>query len=303
MPRLHCPTCSGTMPGHLQVCRSCAAGTLRDLADVPSLTMELDRALARQNVFGDRAGGRSAETALPWDQRAREARHVLRSALSGWTHYLADGIRPMAGPICRARCEHQTCTYISLGRPPRRDATPGAMAVWLLRHQRQLLGRATADEAVDEIREAVRLARRAIDRPPSLWYAGPCGVGGCDADLYARHGSAIIRCRACYATHDTAARETWLLRQATHHLGTATEIARALTGFGYEVTPARIWQWAHRGRLAARGRGRRGPLYRVGDVLDLLTGAEPLAVLGPACAKDCKHPTCKLLRTRPRKAA
>ncbi|MFF3671705.1 hypothetical protein [Microtetraspora malaysiensis] len=295
MPQLNCPTCSGTMPAHLKVCRACAAGTLRDLADVPSLTVELDCAIARQTVFGDRAGGRSAETALPWDQRAREARHVLGSALFEWTRYLAGGVHPMAGPICRARCEHQTCVYISLGRPPRRDAALGAMAVWLLRHQRQLLGRAAADEAVDEIREAVRLARRTIDRPPSLWYAGPCGVDGCDADLYARHGVRTIRCRQCYATHDTAAREAWLLAQAADHLGTASGISRALHAFHPDLTPSVIRSYAHRGRLIRKGRDQLGqPTYRIGDVLDLLAGHTRL--LGPACT-SCRHSTCREIRT------
>lgn len=179
------PTCTRQMPGNLHACRACTSGLLRDLADVPSLAHHLDLAETGQTALGDRAGGKASETALEWDDRARTASDVLRSALVGWVRVLQQGVKPSRGPICRM-CDHRSCTYLSLGRGPA-DTMP-AMAVWLLRHKAQLLGRRTAPEAVDELRDAVRQARRAIDIPPGYWYAGPCGVDGCDADLYARHG-------------------------------------------------------------------------------------------------------------------
>ncbi|WP_433415058.1 hypothetical protein ACQP1V_36325 [Microtetraspora malaysiensis] len=257
------------MPGHLRVCRSCTAGVLRDLSDVPSLDRHLELALTRQTHMGDGAGGRTAETSTPWDERAREAEQVLRSTLTGWTRVLTDSVQPYRGPICRTSCGHRSCVYLSLGRIPA-DTLP-AMAVWLMRHHAQLLGRASADEAVDEIRAAVRQARRAIDRPPGVWYAGPCGVEGCQADLYARHGARTVHCRTCAAIHDAAAREAWLMEQAADHLGTATEIARAVQGWHPGLTPSTIRGYAHRGRIVSRGADGLGrPLYRIGDVLDLL---------------------------------
>lgn len=261
------PTCTRTMPGHLHVCRACSAQLLRDLADIPSLAHHLDLALTRQARLGDHDGSRPTETALPYDPRARTAIQALRSALVGWYRTLAaDQLR--AGPICSA-CDHPTCTWIHRARTPA-DTLPG-VARWLLRQRAALLGHHALVEAVDELGAAVRQARRAIDRPAATWYAGPCSVDGCTADLYARHGAPVIRCRECGATHSAPQREDWLMKQVADQLGTATEIARALNAFQENLTPAMVRGYAHRGRIVAHGVDALGrPLYRVGDVLDLL---------------------------------
>ncbi|MFF4417502.1 hypothetical protein ACFYY8_33675 [Streptosporangium sp. NPDC001559] len=274
------PTCTRTMPGNLTVCRACSTGLLRDLTDVPSLDLHLDLALTRQAKLGTSGGRAEASdeidpevgltlrrTPLPWDQRAREARDVLRSALVGWVRVLlADDERP--GPTCQA-CDHPSCVWIAASRTPT-DTLP-ALARWLIQQRRALLAHPAVEEAVDELADAVRQARRAIDRPAATWYAGPCGVRDCTADLYARHGVRTIRCHTCRAAHDAAAREEWLLDQVADVLGTAAEIARALHGFHDRLTPAMIRGYAHRGRITAKGENELGrPLYRVGDVLDLV---------------------------------
>ncbi|MER7126766.1 hypothetical protein [Micrococcus luteus] len=306
------PTCTRTMPGHLTVCRACSAGLLRDLADVPSLDVHLDITLTRQAVLG--TGGGQAEapdeidpeigltlrrTPLPWDQRAREARDVLRSALVGWVRVLlADEDRP--GPAC-PQCEHPSCLWIDASRTPA-DTLP-ALARWLIRQRRALLAHPAVKEAVDELADAVRQARRAIDRPPASWYAGPCGVGDCTADLYARHGSRTIRCPRCHATHDTPAREAWLMRQVREQRETAAGIARALNGFHPGVTPEMIRGHAHRLRLFHFGVDALDrPLYLIGDVRDLLDGLPPRALSGPACTA-CRHPTCRAVRSSYAQAA
>ncbi|MEU8104391.1 hypothetical protein AB0C18_11790 [Nonomuraea muscovyensis] len=61
------------------------------------------------------------------------------------------------------------------------------------------------------------------------------------------------------------------MEQVADQLGTATEIARALHGLCANPTPAMIRGYAHRGHMVNRGHDKTGrPLYRVGDVLDLL---------------------------------
>ncbi|MEV7006836.1 hypothetical protein [Streptosporangium sp. NPDC051022] len=264
------PHCTRVMPGHATVCRACSSGLLRDLADVPSLDLHLDITLTRQARLGTRGAGGQDDGALPWDQRAREARDVLRSALVGWVRVLlADEERP--GPAC-PRCEHASCLWIAAAHAPA-DTLP-ALARWLIRQRRALLAHPAVEEAVDELVAAVRQARRAIDRPAGTWYAGPCGVEDCTADLYARHGARTIRCHTCQATHDADDRETWLLDQVADVLGTAAEIARALSGFTPGLTSAKVRGLAHRGRILARGETELGrPLYRVGDVLDIVSAS------------------------------
>lgn len=291
---LPCPTpsCSRTRPGHHNVCRACALDLLRALADIPSLEHHLELARSRQVRFGDQDGSRSSETALNWDPRASDAIAALRSALVGWYRLLAVD-EPRPGPICRA-CSHPSCRWIHRTRPP--ADTLGAIAVWLHRQHRAFLAHEAVAEAVDEIDGAVRRARRTIDRPPATWYAGPCSLDGCTADLYARHGEDVIKCRSCGGTHSAMLREQWLMRQVADQLGTATEIARALAGFHPGLTPDMLRGYAGRLRLFPFGVDDLGrPLYLFGDVRDLLDGEPPRALVGPACP-SCRHLSCKAVR-------
>lgn len=300
------PACARTMPGHLRVCRACTTDLLRDLRDVPSLDRHLEEAAARQTRLstgggsarvpeppapGDEIGLTIRKAPLPFDERARDAQHALRTVLVGWVRVLQHGVRPLAGPACRD-CEHRSCIYISLGRGP--ADTPANMAVWLIRHRAQLLGRHTAPEAVDGIREAIRNARRTIDRPADRIYAGPCGQ--CGRDLLARPGARTIVCRPCSLEYDIAPRLEWMRRQVETTQGTATWVATAATSLGYDATPAVVRGLAQRLRLFAHGVDQLGrPLYRVGHVLDLLDGDEGERLAGPACAA-CHHATCRRVR-------
>jgi hypothetical protein len=97
-----------------------------------------------------------------------------------------------------------------------------------------------------------------------------------------------VRCRDCRTVYDVAERREWLLHSAEDVLATAPVISRALTRMGSEVMPDRIRQWASVSgggrRLVRRGRDRSGvPLYRLGDVMDLLAAeARRQAELGAA---------------------
>lgn len=272
---LNCPTpnCDRVMPGHLRVCRACSADLLRDLADVPSLDTHLEIAIARQSRMGDRdAGARSTETALPWDQRAREAANILRSALVGWHRVLAEDAQAVQGPICPS-CEHPSCEWIDLGRTPADTLT--SLARRLLRHRTRLLAHQAAAEAVDELTDAVHQARLIIDRPADKIYAGPCNQ--CERDLYARPGSPVVDCGPCKLRYDVQVRREWMLTHAEEMIGTSVWVANVATGLGFKVSPSTVRMWAKRGRLGVRTYApslnadrEPHPLYRVGDVIDLV---------------------------------
>jgi hypothetical protein len=98
--------------------------------------------------------------------------------------------------------------------------------------------------------------------------------------LYARLDAAHVVCRD--VAHEEALswpvgeRRAWLLKSAEDVLATTTEISRALTRYQQPVTPSAIRGYVGRKRLGARGSravaGRKDPvpLYRLGDVLDIL---------------------------------
>ena len=269
------PTCDRVMPGNHRVCRACSAHLLRDLADIPSLGINLEISYARQSRIGDRSASRRKETPIPWVQEAREAGDVLKSALVGWHRTLAQGAPLVSGPLCPTDdCQHPSCEWAHLRRTPPADTLTG-LSRWLLRHRARLLRHPAVEEAVDEICDAVAQARGVVDRPADRIYAGPCDQ--CDRDLYAQLGSSIVAC-ACGAIYGVGVRRDWMLGEVREMLGTAAWVALAATALGYQVASATIREWKRRGRITPRSYAppvnpgaEPHPLYRVGDIIDRVT--------------------------------
>ncbi|MEU8196357.1 hypothetical protein AB0C10_21475 [Microbispora amethystogenes] len=277
--------CGRPITDNAVVCRSCGAALHQELVDVASggLADELDTSLARQARIGGN-GPRSSEAPLGYGEAASSAIWVLRTTMIAWILILAEGGDHLPPEVL--------------------DEHPPALAQWLAAHTEDVRRHPSAADAVEELITAVQQARDAIDRPAERVYCGPCGAKTddgtrCMIDLYARQDAGTIQCR-CGMIWGVRQRRDWLMAEAEQATGTATEISRAVTGLGREVTPERIWKWASRGRLAVRGRDARGrPLYQVGDVIDLLDADMMSVPYGPACL-DCAHRTCRLIRTRPR---
>lgn len=251
------------------VCGACAGQLERDLGDVPALVEDLDVALSRQAVFGDRAGGKSAEKPLPIDPRASEVGWVLRNTLSTWIRVLVEeGHAQAHSSGAETSGWSSGCDGLGAGSQP---LTAAFMARWLLGHVEAIRHHQAGGEAADEIRSAIAHVRRVIDRPAQRWYAGACN---CGTDLYVRPGATVIACRDCGTEHDVAKRRTELLDALEDRLATTVEISRAVRTIGQiEVTPSAIRGYAFRGRLEAKTVDRQGrPLYRMGDVLDLMAG-------------------------------
>lgn len=251
---------------------------------MPGLAAELELAVTRQTRLGGATGGsRATERPLPFSQDASRVRSTATHTFLAWLLDAAARrrrrIAPL-GPTCRD-CTHPSCE--------RRRGNLAGMALCLVDHLPWLLVRADAGQAVDELTYAVALIRRAIDRPADRVYVGTCLAPlpdrkHCTTDLYAHRGADTITCPACTVEYDVSARRSWLLDQAENQLATAPEIARAVTALGQPIKVERIRQWAHRGRLIphtfdeldsdATGATRIRPLYRVGDVLDLIAAQE-----------------------------
>jgi hypothetical protein len=101
----------------------------------------------------------------------------------------------------------------------------------------------------------------------------------CPALLYAEPDNPFVRCKVCGTTHTVAERRADLLSEAEDREATVETITRIITTLGDRdvrsaKVSARIRQWAIRGKIESHGLrvvdGRPRPVYRVGDVLDLL---------------------------------
>ncbi|MFC6885310.1 MULTISPECIES: hypothetical protein [Actinomadura] len=279
------PRCACGQPARdATFCASCAYRLDEAIAQISvhhGLAWDLELATTRQARLGDRGGPRSAQVPLPYDERAGDAATTLHRALARWAAVIARETtgprRPgLPGPVCgrRARCAHPSCRMIRASRPPEPPpVTLTGLATWLRPRVGWLRHHAAGQQAYDEILAAVAAARRVVDRPAERLYAGPCD--DCGEDLYARPGAAAVPCPGCHAVYEVEARRAWLLRAAEDVLASATDISRAITRLGQPVTPEAIRGYAHRGLLLPRTHrttgGRTVPLYRLGDVVDVLT--------------------------------
>jgi len=180
----------------------------------------------------------------------------------------------MEGPLCRAGygCRHQSCAVI---RGRRVDHPAARAAQFLLTQLDWIRKHGDAAAYVDELSAAAALLARCVDRPPTAAYAGPCWVkledGRCDFELYAPEGASTVKCGGCGTVHDMDARRRWLRGEAEDALAIAATLAAGLSSLDMPVTSSAIRNLAARGRIVAHGHDPHGrPLYRVGDVVDVL---------------------------------
>lgn len=223
---------------------------------MPGLAAELNVTITKQDRIGDRSPGGQVEPPLPFNVGASEVGWVLRNTLYAWVRVTAmHRLTPM----------------------PTGSDSIGQLAVSLRPRINWLRHYEHGPDAVVEIVQAAQTVRRVIDRPPALWYAGPCNttVGNttCMSELYAHAGAVRVICRECRSVYDLAARREWLLSQVEDQLMHSIAIAALAQHLGVKVADSTIRGYAAKGRIVAHARDvRNRPLYRIGDVLEIVLG-------------------------------
>lgn len=259
-PTTSCTDCGRPVADNAYICQRCTERLEYAISEAPAYAAELETTRLRQSRTGSAGVGvlsRSYEKPLPWDEHAAETANHLRAILVSWARLISED------------------RGVDLPSAPH-------LATWLLGHVEWLRHQSFADDVLDEITTAVASARHAVDLRPELAYAGPCraevevedGVHACcTADLYVPTGQAAVRCKECSAEHDVASRQRWLLDAVQDQLAHAGMLSSAVSRLGQSVTSSMIRNYAARGRIVAHGLDLKGrPLYRVGDLLDLLAG-------------------------------
>lgn len=236
------------------LCSSCTTQLWNTLDAIPDLVVDLDLTRTRQRSYSTSAGIAAGDS-LPWHEAASRSLGDLRR------------ITDRAVDRCIG-AQIRSTERVETGPRPASRALDD-VARWLQVRVDAIATRPWAPQVRDLI-AAHEHALDVIDRPPEHTYAGPCQV--CGADLNTLPDSPTVRCQVCGTVEDVARRRSFLLEVVNDHLATATEIARALTSLAMPVTSERIRQWKHRDRLQARAHDHRTghPLYRIGDVIDLL---------------------------------
>lgn len=276
----HCgaPTSDRLCPTHrdelVTALRSIATGgTDRKGVEIQGLWGDLQDVVCGRVSLGDGASVASTETEarLPVNVTASSLASALDNTIITWHNVIAEDNPHL----------------------PRTATTTAQAAAWLADLPTLVSTHEAAREIHDEITAVVREVERMVDRRPDRLYLGTCGAwldehdhdarlayaiyGGskreCDGQLYARPSAPVATCRKCEARWDVAERRAWMLDVAEDHLLTAAECCRALAGVGQPLGLSTLGMWSHRGRLTIQGHTDAGrPLYRLGDVIDLMAG-------------------------------
>jgi hypothetical protein len=129
---------------------------------------------------------------------------------------------------------------------------------------------------VDEISDAIRQARHAVDRPADRVYFGACysetpdddgRLITCVEEIWASPAATEVTCRVCSVEWSIAERRAWLLKRAEDMLVTVAYASTYLGEIGrITVTQDRIRGYIRREKIAYRApvEARR---FRLGDLL------------------------------------
>ncbi|UXE05041.1 helix-turn-helix DNA binding domain protein [Gordonia phage Lton] len=203
---------------------------LRELRDW--VCQDLDDTISRQVAFGDKQDGKRTETPVVFNENAAEVAANLHGTLRAWV-------------------EH-TCTHSTRVWPG--EQRSAHYARWLDRYLIDLAKTEEAPTAVDELTDAWKQAKRAIDRPQDQEFAGPCqsttpGVecGG----VYCRKNADLKNCQTCGATIDIPALRATMESVMRDWLYTKQELRTALVIYLKKPVPrSTIDGWIRNGRLA-----------------------------------------------------
>lgn len=218
-----CPLCgSGLAPG-AEICGGCHAATRGRLRDVPGLLTELDVTLARG---GSAREGRGSASRVDYDESASDAILALRTVLHGWVRVWLEE------------------TPVPLGQQAAVDrllaTTRGQAALLAGQH---LAHRLWAPDLATELRDAVRDAWKAVDRPPDVEFVGWC-PDPCGRALYVPEHLATVTCRWCGARWDVEASRAVMLAASTGAALTKPGLARLL-----RVPVGTLHRWSSQGRI------------------------------------------------------
>lgn len=248
------------------LCARCTHDLDIAIADIAAHWTDLDNVRAKLTRYGGQGGGEQT----PIDPRFDSLEWVLEDGQ--WRDRIPDGTALLDAT------RNTVTTWVrvvqeqwpaAVARRPEPADTVTACCRYLLGWTDRIRLAAWAPDILDEMEHLASRLSAIVDRPADRWYAGPCD--NCERDLYARTGAADVTCPECQLDYDVNRRREWLLTEARDQLVTAATLSRAVSWLGDKpLTADRIRQWAHRGRIMARPANGQGPLYRVGDALDLL---------------------------------
>lgn len=236
------------------------------LGDCTWLNEEIEISMTKQRAVAyNGSGGKSSETAMPWHEKAGDARRTLHGLLVSWVRFAdEENVK---------------------GKPARLPAdTIPALSGWLLNVTDGLALLDIGAEAWDEITDAVAAVERVVFwKRKARVYLGPCAYqdvaeNDCPGDVYALEGEPVAYCEECERGVTVAIRKSELDRDLYSRLLSAADIADWAVRMGLsaprDTVKRRVLSWHKHKRITARTtvleKGTDVPLFRYDEVRPLL---------------------------------
>jgi hypothetical protein len=221
-----------------------------------SLLRELDTTICRDDKIGGASIGIvvcNGEQGLLFNSRASDIKEALVRAVRLWALRFAE-----ENPHLRFD-----------------PATIEDAALWMAGFPNLLAGHHQAVAMHADIRDLVLRARRVIDRPAQKVYLGECGgmteKGPCTAALFGLQDRLGAHCFECGSDWLVDARRQTMLSGIEDKVAHSGNLAALVKANGVPLASSTVRNYARRGKIVSVGvDARKRPLYRVGDVLDVL---------------------------------
>lgn len=221
---------------------------------VQSMLQDLDDAICGDTKVGGGSIGivvHSAETALPFNNHASDAKWAVRNSISTWARVFAE--------------ENQHLVFD--------PATVEDAARWLTQFPDLLADHPAAVEMYIDVRDVVAEARRVVDRPAERVFAGRCDfvMNGeeCNTRLFAMAHRYEVACLTCGTEYKVEERRAEILKWLRGERATARVITDALKNFAnIGINMKSIRTWARRGLIPNYAGEGEVPVHQIGETLD-----------------------------------
>lgn len=278
-----CPSC-GEQASDGLLCATETVFLEKDLQQLPGLMRELQITYTRQSQAGSGNGSKSADTVVPFDNRASVVSDSVVNTIGTWIRALNEGHNDITRVICTCVAPSGPCDLPEISMV---GTTMRSWTIWLLNRIQRIRGHEAVNELVRDIGGAVQKIKSVIDLPEERLFVINCTV--CATPVYAVSEDQVdIPCGRCerivaagggaqdgyVPKYDARPNRDKMRALIMDSLVTRHEMTTTIPMlYAVEIREGMFDSWVKRNELPRRGSRAGHGLYSVRTAVELATRA------------------------------